>query len=410
MEDRGGALPRTARELFRLPLAQRVLYFGAVELCEAARLWEYPMRARGDLERMRFLDKVYWIYKTTHPVRRARRGSGLEAYFADAARRRCALPDGFRSEAELRLSAAGDLMSHPFLSRSRGLYDGVADLVLGADVAMANLECPVVPVRKPLVLAFDEPAALVLDRDELEVVGGADGRRYDLLATACNHSLDHGVEGVEGTLGALGAAGIAQSGLNVRDEDADRATLLERGGFRLGLVAYTFGLNAHRPPRDRPRLVSRMALNDGVAANDFGPLTRQIAHARAAGVELVIAQLHWGLEHELFPIPEQVELAHHLAELGVDLVVGHHPHVLQPFEVYRARRDGGRLVPIYYSLGNLVNPFSAPYLRRSGIARVTLARGALPDGTRRTLVAAAELREVVQEVDEARRTIRLVAA
>lgn len=105
-----------------------------------------------------------------------------------------------------------------------------------------------------------------------------------------------------------------------------------------------------------------------VEAADLDQLTRQIEHARGAGVDFLVGSPPLGLEHELYPIPEQLELAHHLAELGVDAVLGHHPHVLQPMELYRTRRDPRRLVPIYYSLGNLINPFTAPDSCRSGVA------------------------------------------
>ena len=118
-----------------------------------------------------------------------------------------------------------------------------------------------------------------------------------------------------------------------------------------------------------------MKLNARPSEVDFTQLEEQLAHGRRAGVDFVIAQLHWGMEYELYPRPEQVELAHHLADLGVDAIVGHHPHVLQPVEHYRTRRDPDRVVPVFYSLGNLTNPFSAPYLCRSGVARIELARG-----------------------------------
>jgi poly-gamma-glutamate synthesis protein (capsule biosynthesis protein) len=125
-------------------------------------------------------------------------------------------------------------------------------------------------------------------------------------------------------------------------------------------------------------------------------------------VDFLVAQLHWGYEHELYPRPEQIGLAHRMAEMGVDLVVGHHPHVVQPMERYRTVRDPHRIVPIYYSLGNLVNPFSAPYLCRGGIARVEIVRGRLPGGTVATLVAKAELATVEQEVDTRNGTVRVV--
>jgi poly-gamma-glutamate synthesis protein (capsule biosynthesis protein) len=116
------------------------------------------------------------------------------------------------------------------------------------------------------------------------------------------------------------------------------------------------------------------------------------------------------MEYELYPRPGQIELAHHLAELGVDAIVGHHPHVVQPVEYYRTRRDAERVVPVFYSLGNLTNPFSAPHLCRSGVARVALARGATKDGNWRTYVKSATLSEVVQVADIAGQKLSLQPA
>jgi poly-gamma-glutamate synthesis protein (capsule biosynthesis protein) len=116
------------------------------------------------------------------------------------------------------------------------------------------------------------------------------------------------------------------------------------------------------------------------------------------------------MEFELWPRPEQVELAHHLAEMGVDAIIGHHPHVLQPVEYYSTKRDPARVVPIFYSLGNLTNPFSAPFMCRSGVARLDLVKGLLADGSRSTLVARASLVEVDQLADRTHEQISLRAA
>jgi poly-gamma-glutamate synthesis protein (capsule biosynthesis protein) len=125
-------------------------------------------------------------------------------------------------------------------------------------------------------------------------------------------------------------------------------------------------------------------------------------------VDFVIAQLHWGMEYELYPTPEQVDIAHAMAELGVDAIVGHHPHVLQPLELYRTVRDPDRVVPVAYSLGNLTNPFSAPLLCRSGLLRMALHKGRASDGTLRTYVRTSRIDEVLQRADPASGMLELV--
>lgn len=406
------ALPRTPRELFRFRPLEGLLYDGLVGWFDRTGLWCYPIEASGDLETMRFRDKVYWLYKSGHPVRQAARGSGLEKHFEAQSDYAWRLPAGFTPERETSLSAVGDLMSHAFLADSREtLFRDVEELVFGADVAMANLECVVLPAAdRPLEFDTRSGPPLHFDPRSFDVVSGADPRRFAFMATACNHSLDFGTEGVRSTIEALRSRSIAFHGLNETEARAREMSVLDANGIRLGIVSFTFGLNAHRPPLDRPWLVNRMALNARPTEIDFSRLEEQLAFGRRSGVDFVIAQLHWGMEYEFYPRPEQVELAHHLAELGVDAIIGHHPHVVQPAEYHRTRRDPDRVVPVFYSLGNLTNPFSAPYLCRSGVARIELARGTVADGGVRTYVRNATLSELDQVADTANRKLTLRVA
>ena len=110
---------------------------------------------------------------------------------------------------------------------------------------------------------------------------------------------------------------------------------------------------------------------------------------------MIIASLHWGYEYEFFPRRHQVELAHDLVEAGVDVIVAHHAHVLQPVEYYRPQRDPDRTAVIAYSLGNLTTSFSAPHLVLSGVLNLTIVKGTV-DGKEKTVVREARLIPVVQ--------------
>src|SRR5678815_3258374 len=103
-------LPRDARDVFALDPGEWLLFHGCIAFCRATGLWRYPIRAEGDLERMRRMDRIYWHYKAGHPVRRAVRGSGLEAFFAEQASFQWPLPDGFEPSSTLSISSVGDLM------------------------------------------------------------------------------------------------------------------------------------------------------------------------------------------------------------------------------------------------------------------------------------------------------------
>jgi poly-gamma-glutamate capsule biosynthesis protein CapA/YwtB (metallophosphatase superfamily) len=401
-------LPETFRDAFSLRWHQRFVYGALIGAAERFGFWKHGMRAEGDFARMGTIDKVYWVYKATSPVRFPRRRSGLDAYFADRKDLTCRLPERFIPDRELSLSAAGDLMSHAYLHRSAGtLYRDVEDLIFGADVSMANMEYVVEPPQSgALAITSDRTARLGLDHAQFQAISSHAGKRFRFLATACNHSLDFGADGIDGTMAALCRDGIAFHGINAAGEDGAEPAVVERNGIRIGALAFTFGLNAQKPPPDRPGIVNVMDLTAPLSKVDFSLLHRQLARCRSLDVDFVVAHLHWGLEHEMYPTPEQVEIAHHIAELGVDAIIGHHPHVLQPTELYRTKRDSDRVVPICYSLGNLINPCAADYLCTSGILRLTLAKGEI-DGSRRTYVAEARVVDVVQTVDRVARTISI---
>lgn len=402
------ATAQTPRELARLPQPKAFLYNLALRFLEVTGSWRYPVDAQGDYEAMGTRDILYWLHKAKHHVLRAEPGSRLEEFFAHQPGGDYALPEGFETGVTLSLSAAGDLMNHEYLVSSPGLYDAVESEIFDADISMANLECVVLdkPSEEP---QFDGRRAprLRLDRAAFDAVAGGERRRFSFLAAACNHTLDFGMEGVRSTVEALRLRGIASHGINATAAEADKARIIERKGVRLAILSHTFGLNGWKPPEESRWLVNRTRLNDPLERIDLTSIHRQLAHARDAGAEFVIAQLHWGMEFEHFPRQNQIEVAHAIAEAGVDALFGHHPHVIQPVEHYRTRRDPERVVPIFYSLGNLTNPFRDPRLCRSLIARLDLARGRRADGREAVYLRRAEAITLEQHLELEKRQITL---
>ncbi|NBC29584.1 MAG: hypothetical protein GVY29_06280 [Spirochaetes bacterium] len=402
------ATARTPREFARLPRAQALSYGAILRLIEWTGAWKYPIRAGGDYEEMKLRDVLYCLHKAEHHVLHPERGWNLRAYFDAQKAFRWSLPERFEVEREISVSAVGDLMNHEYLPHSHGLYRGVVDEIFGADLPMGNLECVVLdePSETP---RFDGKTAprLRIGTDALDVLATHEGRSYAFLSAACNHSLDFGVEGVRSTADALRSRGIAFHGINETAEHAEDAQILEKNGIRIALLSHTFGLNGWRPPPDRPWIVNRTRLNDPPERIDLSAIDRQIAQARRAGADFIIAQLHWGMEFEHYPRPVQLDLAHSLAERGIDAIFGHHPHVIQPCENYRTRRDPARVVPVFYSLGNLTNPFRDARLCRSLVARLDLTKGRTADGTVRTYVRHAGARTVIQTIDTKTRRIEL---
>ncbi len=404
-------LPRTANDIMTLSAKDWLIYNSVITFFKVTGLWRYPVPTCGDYEFMRRMDLIYWLYKAQFPILKAAKNSDLESFFNKQMDYRWALPEGFKSEGELQISAIGDLMDHPYLPHSlNSLYEGVSDLIFGADVSMANLEC-VVYSEDSASFAFspsESSAPLYYRRENFDAVKGINNRKYTFMTTANNHSLDCGEDGVNSTIRTLRAEGICFGGTNESEQDSFAATIIEKNGIKLGLICHTFGLNGKKTPEGKPWLVNRTHLTRKVGEIDFTQIENQIEYCKKNQVDLVIAQLHWGLEHEYYPRPEQVELGHHLAEMGFDVVIGHHPHVVQPMECYRTQREPERVVPIFYSLGNLITPFSDPRFRESAVARLKVVKGICRDGKTRTFVQDAHRVTVFQEMDEKNKKLRLV--
>jgi poly-gamma-glutamate synthesis protein (capsule biosynthesis protein) len=406
-------LPTTPRDLFRLTLKDRLVFTTLMSLNALTGKWDYPREnASGDIETMSLTDKAYWLYKTTHPIRKAEKSSGIEEFFANQRPFNPITPQEYIEHAELSVSAAGDLINHSYLKNSRDtLYNEVSEILFGSDISMANLECPIFSTTN-MTFEFRSDAAppLYYTEEEFEIVKGSGHKQFTFLATACNHSLDFGARGIDSTIAALDRDGIAFNGINRTSADALKPTYIEKNGILVAIVSYTFGLNAYQPPDDRPHIVNFSRLNDGVGQADLSQLECQLDHAREARADFVLAHLHWGMEHEFYPTLNQMRLARQLAEMGVDAIIGHHPHVIQPVEYYRTMRDRHRIVPIFYSLGNLINAFSAPYLTRSAIAQLQLTKGMCGDGVPRTYVKRCQTVELIQNANNDLEKLELVRA
>ncbi|EHR50364.1 capsule synthesis protein PGA_cap [Saccharomonospora marina XMU15] len=254
----------------------------------------------------------------------------------------------------LTVVATGDVLIHPALTeqaaREAGenagpddfdygpLLEGVRPLVSKADLALCHLEVPLSPDGGPYsgYPQFSAPPELA---DALARVG------YDGCSTASNHVLDQGEDGVVSTLDALDEAGLKHTGSARTEQESDTPLVMDVGGVRLGHVSYTFGFNGIPEPPDKPWLSNEL---------DAEAIVAEARAAREAGAEVVIVSVHWGQEYVHEPTEEQRALARRLLdEEAIDVLVGHHAHVVQPIE-----RIGDKWVA--YGLGNSVARHAEP--------------------------------------------------
>jgi len=267
---------------------------------------------------------------------------------------------------------AGDLLMHTPLGASvldpaTGRYDfsslfaPISPYVAEGDLAAADLETVLAGADRgytgyPRMNSPNDLAAEVAESG------------FDLIATATNHSLDQGWDGLIATAAALDAAGLAHAGSYRSAAERGTPLVLDVGGVKVAFLAYTEWLNGLPLPTDRPYAV-------GLLERD--QVRDDVRRARAAGAELVVAQVHWGSEYMRQPSRPQREAARMLLEEGVDVIVGSHPHVVQPIVRLTVDR-GGRPFSGYvaYSLGNLVSTQIWRYSDSGLLLYVDIAKGA----------------------------------
>lgn len=241
----------------------------------------------------------------------------------------------------LTLVAVGDIMMHQDVKAAasalgfEALWAEVSPRLKAADVAFGNLETPIAPEsgRPGRPFIFNAPA---------ELPQALRGAGWTLLSTANNHAFDQGPVGVKETLARLDAAGLRHAGSGTDAASAAAPLVLERNGLRLGLLAFTDIFNADlNGAADRPTV---QAFDPEEAA--------EAVRALRPSVDVLVVSVHWGNEYQRTPSPRQRTGAEALVSAGADLILGHHPHVLQPVAWVEA---GGRRGLVAYSLGNFIS-------------------------------------------------------
>lgn len=269
----------------------------------------------------------------------------------------------FPPPTKVTLAATGDIMLHmPQIRaavKSDGTYDftrvfkEVTPYLKRADLVFGNFETTLSgtpPYRGyPLFNAPDEIA------DALKTAG------FNVLQTANNHALDSGAKGVIHTYKTLLKKEIYPVGTAITP--GGDSAIIEKNGITVGFLAYTYGTNGIPIPKDQPYLVNRI---------DERKITRDIRSIRASGAEFVVVGLHFGNEYAREPSDEQRSLVTHVFKSGADVVLGGHPHVLQPMEFMEV--DGQQKFVIY-SLGNaLSNQFFNPNVNKGIVLYIDIVK------------------------------------
>ena len=250
---------------------------------------------------------------------------------------------GYSADSYLTIVATGDNLYHMMMINEgedgdyEKAYLEIRQLVKAADIAFINQETLL--GGKDFSLSgyplFNSP----------QKVGHAVSLSgFNVVNHATNHSMDKGEKAILATLDFWDTVpGVTVLGIHRSEEMRSLPVIVEKNKITVGFLSYTYGTNSIPLPRDKPFLVS--LINTEMIAKEIDAL-RPLC-------DFLVVSMHWGEEYHHDYNESQKNLAALLAEHGVDLVIGHHPHVIQPIE-YIERPDGNNMV-CYFSLGNLIS-------------------------------------------------------
>lgn len=286
-----------------------------------------------------------------------------DASYADEEEEPGAIEDGSEAAVDrsVTLALVGDILPAARVLDYMNQYGfdypfrGSLELLQSADITAGNLETAITDRGTPME---DKQYIYRGPREALVPIKEAG---FDFLSLANNHTLDYGWEGLSDTMDALDDARIVHAGAGIDDKQAYTPAYLDANGVTVAFVSVTrvVPVTEWKADKNNPGLAEAYSTTRATAA---------ITEARS-NADVVVVMVHWGEEKVDLPNAVQKSLAYAFVDAGADLVIGHHPHVLQGFELYKDKW-------IAYSLGNFVFPgMSPPTTAETGVLTATCKPG-----------------------------------
>jgi len=196
---------------------------------------------------------------------------------------------------------------------------------------------------------------------------------FNIISTTNNHSLDRGEKGVLKTLENVKKRGLITVGTAASLAEADKIVIVEKNNISMAILGYSYGTNGIPIPQGKNYLVSLI---------DAKKITQDITKARQAGVDIVTVVLHFGLEYQRQPNAEQKALVKQLVDAGADIILGSHPHVVQPYQIIEQTGKSGKpkKAVVIYSMGNFISNQREKYRDLGVIFKVNFLKH-FPDET-----------------------------
>jgi poly-gamma-glutamate synthesis protein (capsule biosynthesis protein) len=236
-------------------------------------------------------------------------------------------------------------------------YENISPYIKSADIACINQETM-------LGGSSFEYSGYPMFNTPWEVGEAAINAGFDVFTCATNHSMDVGSAGIEKELEFFSNyPEITHIGTNADEAEYNEITYLEKNDITFALLNYTYGTNGISIPEDKPYLIN-MLTEDKV--------TKDVTEARKHA-DVVIVFPHWGTENSHSVSESQEKYVKLFSDLGVDIVIGTHPHVLQPVEWYENSETGKKML-VYYSIGNFISHQTNLNQMCGGMAEITVER------------------------------------
>jgi len=266
----------------------------------------------------------------------------------------------------LTLMFIGDVMSHmPQVTAAQqedGTYDYapcyrfLAPYIASADICIANMEVPLAGAPYSGYPQFSCPDNMMSQLYETGV---------DVFLTSNNHTCDKGAKGIRRTIQVMDSLGIPHVGTYLDSVDFQQRNplIVEKNGFRIAILNYTYGTNGI--PAPNPFIVNLL---------DSACIARDVARARELKADYIIVMPHWGIEYERHQNKKQMGYANYMYDCGADMVIGGHPHVVQPITLENKNQLGVPQRITAYSLGNFVSNQRKRYTDGGIIVQCQLVR------------------------------------
>lgn len=240
------------------------------------------------------------------------------------------------------------------------VFEDIKHYFEATDLSIGNLETSFAGKERGYsnYPTFNSPDALVYDLKEMGL---------DIITTAGNHCLDMGFSGLSRTIDVLDNAGLKHLGTYKTQEERDQVFITEVKGVKIAFVDYTYGTNGIPVPSDKEFCVNLI---------DKNLIKKDIESAKSQDVDMIVACMHWGTEYRTTANAEQEELADFLFQNGVDVILGNHPHVLEPMEKRTVTLEDGTTKDgfVIYACGNFICDQNAENTRNSIILNLTITK------------------------------------